>query len=250
MPDDDLSILRWCLPAGSISGVRLSVHWSFPLLLLLFPAMQGSEHGAWWGFVIAVAVPLLLCLVLFREIGRISAARRAGVPVPGIAVWPLGGLTTIGARETGRRELRLATAGPLVNLLLAAFFLAAFSVTGVVVGADFLSPFHWWPVSTVTGAADFGEHVLYVVHKLNLIVLLFNLIPAWPLDGGRIVRGLLIGPLSADRGMRITAAIALGSTAAMFGYTAYSGHYLVAGIAGGVFLMSLGLRKQALEPAQ
>lgn len=245
---DEVSVLRWCLPAGSISGARLGIHWSFPLVLIFFPAIQGAEHGAWWGFVVAVAVPLLFCLVLFREFGRATAARGLGFSVSRIGVWPLGGLTVMGMDAEGVTEVRLALAGPVVHGLTIGFFAAAFSVTGVAIGDDFLDPTHWWPVSTIEGTADFGEHVLYLVHKLNLLVMLFNLIPAWPLDGGRIVRGLLRLPLGADRSVRLTAVIALGSTAAMFGYSVYLGHYLVAAIAVGVFLSSRGHRRRVAAP--
>jgi Zn-dependent protease len=241
---DETPVLGWCFPAGSISGVRLGIHWSFPLVLVFVSTLQGAKHGAWWGFVVAVAVPLLLCLVVFREFGRLVAARRLFVPFPRIEVWPLGGRTSIGSDVRGIKETKLALAGPIVHLLLTGFFLGAFSVAGVTVGDDFLDPFHWWPVSTLGGTADFGEHVLYLVHKLNLVVLLVNLVPAWPLDGGRIVRGLLDPLLGAVRAKRLTAVIALGSTAAVFGYSVHLRHYLVAAIAVVVFLWSRGRMKR------
>ncbi|MHC4860726.1 MAG: site-2 protease family protein, partial [Planctomycetota bacterium] len=177
----------YCIPAGSISGVRIGIHWSFPLVLVLH-AMDAYKHGAWWAGVVALTVVGLYVIIVGHEFGHVFAARREGIDSDRIMLWPLGGLAYLGEEATGPSEVRIAAAGPAVNLAVAFAMLPLLAVFGIEIGLGLVNPFaHWWPILTSGGAPGFGHYVLLGIYKANIIVLLFNLFPAFPMDGGRML---------------------------------------------------------------
>lgn len=164
------------LSLGSLLGVPLRVHWSF----LLLPAFLLWRTGSGLGIAIALAelgllVALFACVVL-HELGHALAARRYGVGTRSITLYPFGGVAELhGEPPSGRAEAAIAAAGPAVNLLLAG---------ALALLAPLLAGFG-------SQAAVVGRWLVWI----NLAVAAFNLIPGFPLDGGRALRGLLSRPL-------------------------------------------------------
>lgn len=164
---------------GRVAGLRFGAHWSVLAVFVLLAAglAQGrlpvahSGHTAWayWGVGLATAV-LFLASLLAHEIGHAVVARRNGVTVDGIMLWLLGGARLRGEAPSPGVELRIAGAGPLVSLLL-----------GVVFGA--LSG-----LFVLLHAAGLLVEALAWLAGINVLLALFNVLPAAPLDGGRLLR--------------------------------------------------------------
>jgi len=168
---------------GRILGVPVGIHWSlFGIGLLLTLTMAqgnlpvahpGHETWVYWA-VGAATTAAFFATVLAHEIGHAFAARRYGVGVEGIDLWILGGVARLSEEAPSpRAEWRIAAAGPLVSVLLTVLF----GVTGVVLHA-----------AGTTGLATESLGWLAVV---NGILALFNLLPAAPLDGGRILAAVV-----------------------------------------------------------
>lgn len=169
----------WTLPLGRVAGIPLRLHLTF-LLLLALPIFFGSGlSGAY--FLLAV-----FGCVLLHELGHALAARRFGIPVREIVLYPIGGVARLESVPTPKQELWVTAAGPAVNVVLAAALFSWLAATGQA--ANVLQP----------GASSFAERLLWA----NVALLAFNLIPAFPLDGGRIMRAALalrIGEAPATR---------------------------------------------------
>ena len=177
---------------GRAFGIDVKVHWTFFLLLIFFAYLGFQDSGTVLGGVVTalVVVALFFC-VLLHEFGHSLVAQRLGIEVPDITLLPIGGLARLkNLPEKPWDEVKIAIAGPLVNVVLApVFFVLAF-----LLGADLLAP-----PNLVTGLESVGEVFAYLGY-LNVALAVFNLIPAFPMDGGRVLRGLLaarMGPVRA-----------------------------------------------------
>src|SRR4028119_1742844 len=184
---------------GRAFGIDIKVHWTFFLLLAFFAFLGFQNSGSLLAALvtIGVVVALFLC-VLLHEFGYSLVAQRLGIEVPDITLLPIGGLARLKTLpEKPADEVKIAIAGPLVNVALAPFFfLGAFAL-----GADLLRP-----VNVLEGAASVGQILAYL-GIMNLALAVFNLIPAFPMDGGRILRGLLATRLGAVRSTDIASTV-------------------------------------------
>jgi Zn-dependent protease len=162
-----------------VAGIPLAVHFSF-FLLLAFVAHYGWSEGGLSGVAWNVGMLLVFftCVVL-HEFGHSLTARRFGVQVRRILLMPIGGMAEFDSipRQPGR-ELLITIAGPAVNFIIAGLIAVA---VGVPAGWPFGE--YDFPASTVG--------FLQVVLHWNLLMGLFNLVPVFPMDGGRIFRALL-----------------------------------------------------------
>ena len=170
----------WSINLFRIRGIQLAVHGSF-FLLLAYVALQAWPEGHWFGLLLNVAMLLLffVCVVL-HELGHSFTAMHFGIGVRRILLMPIGGVAEFDAipREP-RRELLITLAGPAVNFAIAA-------ILGMIVGL----PEGWRPF----GFYDFPDTLVGLAQLLlhwNIIMGLFNLLPVFPMDGGRILRALL-----------------------------------------------------------
>ncbi|HVU19010.1 MAG TPA: site-2 protease family protein [Candidatus Didemnitutus sp.] len=160
-----------------VFGIQLSVHASFALLLV-YEAFAGWMEGgrAGLGYQVLLVLLFFVCVVL-HELGHSLTARRYGVQVPRILLMPIGGMAEFDRipREP-RAELLITFAGPAVNFVIFGLML----------------PFYW---STVFGDKAFEEFSLLGVGTLltgaNLVMGIFNLLPVYPMDGGRVLRAIL-----------------------------------------------------------
>jgi Zn-dependent protease len=170
-------MLGWSLNLFRIRGIQLSLHFSF-LLLLAYVAREGWEQGGsaglWWS--VATLLAFFTCVVL-HELGHSFTARRYGVGVPRILLMPIGGMAEFDSiPRRPAHELLITIAGPAVNFVIAGLLWFA---------ADF--PAEWDPGATPGSLNE----LLCALFAANLLMGCFNLIPVFPMDGGRIFRALL-----------------------------------------------------------
>ena len=189
---------------GRYAGIDVKVHWTFFFLLAFF-AFIGYQTAARTGgnvtlgvlITIAVILALFLCVVL-HEFGHSLVAQRLGIEVADITLLPIGGVARLKTLpEKPVDEIKIAVAGPLVNVVLAPIFLGLAFAFGV----DLSSPPGLAAAQQSLGGA------LFYLGLVNIGLVVFNLIPAFPLDGGRVLRGLLAIRLGPVRATDIYAAI-------------------------------------------
>src|SRR5918998_5000311 len=184
---------------GRAFGIDVKIHWTFFLLLAFFFYLGFSNGGNVAAAVTAsvIIVALFFC-VLLHEFGHSLVAQRFGIEVPDITLLPIGGLARLKSLpENPWDEVKIAIAGPLVNVALAPLFFAA----AAGLGADLLRP-----ANVLEGGASVGQILAYL-GIMNLALAIFNLIPAFPMDGGRILRGLLATRLGAVRSTDIASTV-------------------------------------------
>ena len=158
-------------------GIRLAVHFTF-LLLLAYVAWAGWMDGGWAGVGWSlVFVALLFTCIVLHELGHSLTARRFGIGVPRILLLPIGGMAEFESiPRQPRRELLITLAGPAVNF---AFVLLLLPLVPL--------PHFWSDPDVEVSFRGLGQVVLWI----NLVMGTFNLIPVFPMDGGRILRSLL-----------------------------------------------------------
>ncbi|MFN2118679.1 MAG: site-2 protease family protein [Candidatus Promineifilaceae bacterium] len=185
----------------AVKGIDIRVHVTFPLILLWaayqFGMVFGSLSGALFGIV---AISLLFILVTLHELGHSFAARMYDVPVKEIILSPIGGVAQLARMpENPKQEMVIAIAGPAVNFLMA-FLIAA---VGFVYGLDLFS---LTITFSLAESATIAALISYVFIS-NIFLAAFNLIPAFPMDGGRILRALLALRLNYSKATDIAATI-------------------------------------------
>ena len=161
---------------GRFSGIDVRVHWTFFLLLAFFAFLGYQTSGTLAGALtpIAVIVALFLC-VLLHEFGHSLVAQRLGIEIHSITLLPIGGVSNLESLpEKPSDEVKITIAGPLVNVVLAPVFFGV----GLLLGAV-----PRMPTDLFTGIGSVGQFFFYLGY-LNVVLALFNLIPAFPLDGG------------------------------------------------------------------
>src|SRR5258705_1057892 len=185
--------MRWSLKLGKIAGIRLYLHWTFLLLLaFVFYVDLGEGIGLSGAAQRVIFVVTLFGCIVLHELGHALAARRYGISTRDITLLPIGGVARMERmpREP-RQELWVAIAGPLVNVAIAAVLLLAW------VALQFV------PARFLASQAAFLVPLLWA----NLFLLVFNLLPAFPMDGGRVLRALLAQRLDYVRATRIAARV-------------------------------------------
>ncbi len=171
-----------------IFGIRIgaSPSWFLVLLLMIVWLSQGYDgrYGQTTGYLVAVgsAVAFFTSLIL-HELGHALAARRSGIGIAGIDLWLFGGIAKLTRDSTSPgEEFRIAAAGPLVTLLIVAACVGA----GVAIGGQD----GFTDAVALRGDPSPGLALLGLLALVNAFLLVFNLVPAFPLDGGRIARAV------------------------------------------------------------
>ncbi|BDM73637.1 putative zinc metalloprotease Rip3 [Streptomyces nigrescens] len=168
---------------GQVAGVPLRMHWSVPLLVVMFayglgrqalPAWTPGRPEAVYALAGVVGAALLTGSLLLHETAHAATARRKQISVEDVTLWALGGMTRMGRPQTAAAAFAVAVSGPLTSLL----------VGGVALGAGI-------GLAQLTGWAEVPAVVLMWLGWANLFLGVFNLLPAVPLDGGRVVQAVL-----------------------------------------------------------
>ena len=176
--------MKWTLNIGKLFGVNIKVHWTFFLLLAWIVVAEVNKGSGIETILLTTAYILTIfgCVVL-HEMGHIQIARRFGIPTKKITLLPIGGVASLKKiPEKPKQELLIALAGPLVNVAIA---LAIW---------PFLGDFNQYIPTNEEEFAKAGitlSNFWFSIFSINIILVLFNMIPAFPMDGGRVLRALL-----------------------------------------------------------
>jgi Zn-dependent protease/predicted transcriptional regulator len=185
--------MRWSLTIGRFGGTAVKIHVTFLLLLAWIGFSAWQQGGAAAARDSLVFIILLFVCVVLHEFGHILVARRYGVQAPEVTLLPIGGVASLQAMpEKPSQEFAIAIAGPAVNFVIAVVLLL---LVGSFDSAD-LARLDDPRVSLLARLAD-----------ANLFLAVFNLIPAFPMDGGRVLRALLAMELGRPRATRIAASV-------------------------------------------
>lgn len=218
---------------GRVFGIDVKVHWTFLLLLAFFAFLGFRGSGSLLGALVAtvVVVALFFC-VLLHEFGHSLVAQRLGIEVPDITLLPIGGLArlkTLPDRPVD--EVKIAVAGPLVNVVLAPIFFGV----AVLLGADLQNS-----TEVLQGRATSVGQIFAYLGVINIVLAVFNLIPAFPMDGGRVLRGLLATRFGPVRATDISSAVGQFFAFVFFLGGLLSGNFLLLLIAVFIFFGASG----------
>ncbi|MGH9406675.1 MAG: site-2 protease family protein [Terriglobia bacterium] len=190
--------MKWSWKIGRLAGINVYMHATFLLLILFVLFVNYSDHLSAAASVADIVLVLIIfvCIVL-HELGHALMARRFGVQTRDIVLLPIGGVARLERMpEKPSEELLVAIAGPLVNVVIAGALLAALLAAGA-------RP-QWSDFLTISGG--WIEQLMVV----NVWLLGFNLLPAFPMDGGRILRAILATRLDYTRATKVAARVGQG----------------------------------------
>lgn len=224
--------MQWSWSLGRLFGIETRVHASF-VLVLVWAFLASYGHGpaaiaSMFAFVLAV-----FASVVAHELGHALTARSFGLATRQILLLPIGGVAQIeGAHMPPREETLVALAGPAVSFLLAGLFFALATLTGD------LAP----------------DNILGLLAWANAGLGLFNLLPAFPMDGGRVFRALLSARMGPLRATEIAAAVGKVAAFGLGAYAIASGRAMMTAVAIFLYLAASGeaalaARRYARGPA-
>lgn len=201
----------------AVRGIDVRLHFTFPLILLWaglqFGLIGGSASAALFGVIV---IALLFVLVTLHELGHSFAALYYGVPVKQIVLSPIGGLAQLERMpEKPIQEFVIAVAGPAVNVAAALLMLPFIPLLGLGL-VDFAAALSLSAGLTATA-------VFIYVFFYNIILAVFNLIPAFPLDGGRIFRSLLAMKLDYVQATQVASIVGRGFAVLLGLYALFNG---------------------------
>jgi len=211
--------MKASLELGKFAGIKVSIHWTFVLLLgwIIYINQRAGADGQQILMAIAFILSIFGCVVL-HEFGHALTARRFHIGTKDITLYPIGGVARLNAiPKKPKEELMVALAGPAVNVVIALLLIPFVSLDEV------RGSFSLTQIS--------GESFLPSFIGVNVWLAAFNMIPAFPMDGGRVLRALLAFKLTRVKATRIAAGlgqfIALG--------------FMFLGLYGNPFLIIIGL---------
>lgn len=199
---------------GTAFGIPVFVHWTF-LGLLAVVGYLGMTSAGTAGLVWALSMTIALFgCVLLHELGHALAARRYGVKTRDIILLPVGGVARLERMPRDpTQEIVIALAGPAVNLVIAAVLLPIVWLTSGLGGV---------------GLVAIGSGFLLTLMNINLVLLAFNLLPAFPMDGGRVLRALLAYRMDYLRSTQVAATVGKVMAVAFIAYGVFTGQFMLA----------------------
>jgi Zn-dependent protease len=186
--------MLWSIPIGTIAGTVVRIHVTFLLFLVWIAGSYWRLGGSTAAIDAVVFIVLIFVCVLAHEFGHIFAARRFGVRTPEVTLWPIRGVASLERiPEKPSEELIVALAGPAVNVVIAVVLVAILGVT--------------LDESAMTELENPNASMLARLAAANIFLVVFNLIPAFPMDGGRVLRALLAMRMGRARATAVAARI-------------------------------------------
>jgi Zn-dependent protease/predicted transcriptional regulator len=226
---------------ASIAGIDINVHVTFGLILVFGAVQWGVPYGPRGALFGALLMVVLFACVVLHELGHSLVARAFGIPVRHITLLPIGGVSQMEKNpKTPAHEFIIAGAGPLVNFLIAGLLL---------VTTDVASTLEKTPAADLAKTMTPGlDTALLWLFMANVFLAVFNLVPAFPMDGGRMLRALLATFLGITEATRIAAAVGqlLAMALGLFGLL--SGNLLLVLVA--VFIFFGAGQERAEEKAR
>ncbi|GIV32744.1 MAG: protease [Chitinophagales bacterium] len=195
--------LKWSLYLGKLFGIRLYIHWTFWILILwIFLMHYRAGENLYEATVGVLFILALFACVVLHELGHALTARRFHIQTRNITLLPIGGVANLERMpEKPGQEFLVAIAGPLVNVIIAVLLLSYMQFTGTLETAARLA---------LTNAETYSmtkENFVLNLMAVNIMLVLFNMIPAFPMDGGRVLRALLSYRLGRAKATAIAATI-------------------------------------------
>ena len=171
---------KWSLFIGSYSGIKVFIHWTFWIIIgWIFMMHFQMGHGWAEGIQGALFILVLFACVVLHEFGHALMAKRYGIPTRDITLYPIGGVASLDKMpDKPAKELAVALAGPAVNFVIAGVLYIFLYVNDQLL-----------PISEIDHMS--GDNFWFNIMAANVILAVFNLIPAFPMDGGRVLRALL-----------------------------------------------------------
>ena len=164
---------------GSIRGIDVYVHWTFWLLVAIYAFTEISRNGLAAGVETALFIGAVFACVLAHEFGHAAAAAHYGIKTTDITLMVLGGVARLASiPQRPIQEFVIAVAGPAVNVVIGAALFAALGIGQLLVLE---------PAGMTLTVMLFLQNLLIA----NIVLVLFNMLPAFPMDGGRVLRSLL-----------------------------------------------------------
>jgi Zn-dependent protease/predicted transcriptional regulator len=234
--------MNWSLKLMKIKGIDIKVHLTFVLILIWAAYRWGTNTGeGLQGAIFGIVATLLLFFsVTLHELGHSFQALKYGIKVRDITLLPMGGLAQMEEiPEDPNKELRIALAGPLVNFGIAAVLMGF----GALLNARALLPFD--ELAASLGVVSWSGLLAYLTYA-NLLLGMFNLIPAFPMDGGRVLRAILAKRMNHAKATKIAAQVGQGFALLMGLWGLLSGSWTLVIIA--VFIwMGAGQENQGTQ---
>lgn len=184
------------LPLGKVAGIGIFVHWTFSLLILyiIYSGIKGGSGAVDILWSLAFILSIFGCVVL-HELGHALTARRFGIGTRDITLLPIGGVASLESMpEKPKQELLVALAGPAVNLVIVLLLLPLAHLMPEVNDMEQMTAIN-------------GDNFLLMFMSVNIMLAFFNLLPAFPMDGGRVLRALLAMRLNRAKATRIAARV-------------------------------------------
>lgn len=190
---------KWSLYLGKVSGIKVYIHWTFLILIgWIFLMHSRAGHGVsagLWG--VAFILALFACVVL-HEFGHALTAKRYKIQTKDITIYPIGGIASLESMpEKPGQELLVALAGPAVNIVIAVALWIYMRSAGLM------------PDLRMLKSAENMQNLPFTFNLFaaNVALAVFNLIPAFPMDGGRVLRAILAFNMDRTKATRIAAGI-------------------------------------------
>ncbi|NJK80089.1 MAG: site-2 protease family protein [Chloroflexaceae bacterium] len=197
--------MGWSFRVARVSNIDIKIHATFFLIVLLFAFQWGVANGLAGAAFGSLLIILLFACVTLHELGHSITAQRFGIDVREIVLLPLGGVAIL-SRNPAKpmQDLLIAAAGPLVNVVIAIMLAVVLALTGdlSMLGASAM-------VQGIDAPLTWTTMLLWLL-EANILLVIFNLIPAFPLDGGRILRAVLAMFIGQRRATRIASVVGQG----------------------------------------
>lgn len=222
--------MKWSFPLARVAGIDIKVHASFFLILGFAGLQWGAPHGAAGAAFGVLLMALLFACVVLHELGHSLVARAFGIPVREIVLLPIGGVALMQKNpERPLHELLIAIAGPLVNVAIS---------LGLWVAVSRAFPEGLDPkvLGAAAGAAPSAVTLLLWLFVANVSLALFNMIPAFPLDGGRVLRAILAMGMGFSKATRVASTIGQAIAVGLGLFAVLNGQLFLAFVAFFIFL--------------
>lgn len=189
--------MKRALSFPKIAGINIYIHWTFSILIIwiVFSNLRAGLNLIQVGWSVLFILSLFICVTL-HELGHALAAKRFGIVTKDITLYPIGGVARLEKMpEKPKQELLVALAGPAVNFIISLVFFP------LLIQVD-------WTIEESSNVLIIDhENFLQMLALLNIWLALFNLIPAFPMDGGRVLRAILAMKLGRVKATHIAATI-------------------------------------------
>lgn len=211
------STMKWSLSLGKVSGISIYIHWTFIILLVwVYFLYSGNDQAPFDGITGVLFVIALFGCVTLHELGHALTAQRYNIVTRDIVLLPIGGMARMEKMpEKPFQELMVALAGPAVNVLIAIVIFIVLSATNNFPDPDVIS--------------EESQKIGFIpaLMSVNILLAVFNMIPAFPMDGGRVLRALLSYKVPRLKATKIAASIGQALAIAFIFFGFFSNFWLI-----------------------